>query len=167
MAIIITLLILVVFTLLILVVCFGLYFYRTKQWSLRYQLAKYRLKRQAGPIEGREFSFNAFVSYSSADETWVTTKLLSNLETECGDSDDPFKLCIHERDFKVGMPIADNIVLNLEQSICCILILTESFTQSYWCNFEAHAAHQLFLEQNRIDNLVRHDWSLESKGTSP
>ena len=114
----------------------------------KYKLAKYAMQRNKLKVDKR-FEYNAFLSYSSSDEAWVIHQLVEKLEKE-----DQFRLCLHERDFQIGQPIADNIVLGLEQSSSCILILTEKFTESYWCNFEACVAHHMFQEQGRMDNLV-------------
>ena len=42
------------------------------------------------------------------------------------------KLCLHERDFKIGRPIAENIVAALEESRTCVLVLTDSYAKSGW-----------------------------------
>jgi TIR domain len=139
---------------LLITLSFCIYFWKTKRFSLRYQLARYMLKSKSVSMPG-QFCYHGFVSYSSCDEKWVMNQLVSRLEGNHEKDEIPFKLCIHERDFKVGLPIAENIVLSLQQSATCILVLTEEFTKSYWCNFEAHSAHQIFQEQNRINNLVR------------
>jgi hypothetical protein len=97
------------------------------------------------------FQYDAFLSYASADEVWVLQQLVEKLEKE-----ENFRLCLHERDFQIGRPIADNIVFSLDQSSCCILVLTEKFTESYWCNFEAHVAHHMLQEQGRMENLVKY-----------
>ena len=126
---------------------------RYKIWSLRYRLAKYLLRGQSASSSG-QYIFDGFVSYSSADEKWVIDELVQRLEKETAEIKNPIKLCVHERDFKIGLPIAENIVLCLQQSLTCILVLTKDFPQSYWCNFEANVAHQMFIEQNRLNNLV-------------
>ena len=128
------------------------YLLRYQIWNIKYKLAKYRLKRSASQPSD-VYMYHAFVSYSSTDEEWVANELVKKLEQV--DDGIPIKLCLHERDFQIGRPISENIVLSLEQSACCILVLSEKFTKSYWCNFEAHVAHQMFQEENRMDNLVR------------
>ena len=130
------------------------YLLRYQIWNMKYKLTKYRLKISAFQPSD-DYIYHAFVSYSSADEEWVANELVKKLEH--GDTHDgkPIKLCLHERDFQIGRPISENIVLSLEQSACCILVLSAKFTKSYWCNFEAHVAHQMFQDENRVDNLVR------------
>ncbi len=127
-----------------------LHFFRSEFWRFKYHLAKYRLGRNKS--ESNRFEFDAFVSYSSTDEAWVLNMLVKNLENT-----NNLRLCLHERDFQIGRPIADNIVSSLEKSSSCILVLTKKFTKSYWCNFEAHAAHHMFQEQGRVKNMVSRD----------
>ena len=125
--------------------------FRFEFWLLSYRLAKYRLRNKNFVQGDKEFAFNAFVSYSSADEEWVLNELMDNLENS---SNETIRLCLHERDFKIGLPIAENIVLHLEQSATCIMVVSEKFTQSYWCNFELQVAHKMFEEQSRQNKLV-------------
>ena len=128
----------------------SIYCYRVKKLHIRYELTKFSMRKMSkAPID--EFLFHVFISYSSADTEWVEDHLMSRLEND----NHRFKVCVHERDFKVGKSIAENIILSLEQSATCLLILTEQFIRSYWCNFEAHAANQIFQERNRFDNLVK------------
>jgi len=146
-----------VLALLALTVILLLYIFRHQLWQLKYQLAKYRLGKKvlSTNMVNDKFLYDAFVSYSSADESWVLNQLVEQLENDQQSESGPIKLCLHERDFQIGLPIADNIVLSLQNSATCILVLTEKFTESYWCNFEAQVAHHMFQEQNRESNLVK------------
>jgi hypothetical protein len=54
---------------------------------------------------------------------------VTNLEKE---GEDFVHLCLHERDFKLGRPIAENIVAALEESRTCIIVLTAAYAQSSW-----------------------------------
>jgi hypothetical protein len=77
------------------------------------RIAEFRLRgefRKSGP----DLAYDAFVSYSSRDESWVMNELVQNLES-AGPDGGRFKLCMHERDFKVGLPIADNIVASIKE----------------------------------------------------
>ena len=44
------------------------------------------------------YLFDVFVSYSHEDHQWVTEQLIPELEHK----NPKLKVCIHERDFKVG-----------------------------------------------------------------
>jgi hypothetical protein len=151
-----------VLVVLVLIVIGLLYRFRHQLWQFKYQLAKYRLKKKELNVNmvNNQFIYDAFVSYSSADESWVLNELVEHLESNYQNESDQIKLCLHERDFQIGLPIADNIVLSLQNSATCILVLTEKFTESYWCNFEAQVAHHMFQEQHREQNLVKQYFEL-------
>ncbi|XP_074709403.1 toll-like receptor 2 [Strix uralensis] len=108
-------------------------------WYLR---ATYRLVRakyggrRAGAA--RRCSYHAFISYSCADADWVRRELLQRLES----TTPPYRLCIHERDFTPGRWIIENIVENIERSAKVIFVLSRSFVDSEWCNYELYFAHQ-------------------------
>ena len=141
---------------LVLIVIGLLYKFRHQLWQFKYQLAKYRLGKKGlnKNMAQEEFTYDCFVSYSSEDESWVLNQLIEHLENNQQNERDQVKLCLHERDFKVGLPIADNIVLSLRNSASCILVLTKKYTESYWCNFEAQVAHYMFQEEKREARLV-------------
>uniref|UniRef100_A0A8B9SZG7 TIR domain-containing protein n=1 Tax=Anas platyrhynchos TaxID=8839 RepID=A0A8B9SZG7_ANAPL len=73
-----------------------------------------------------------------ADAEWVRRELLRRLES----AEPPYRLCIHERDFVPGRWIIDNIVENIENSAKVIFVLSRSFVDSEWCNYELYFAHQ-------------------------
>ena len=87
--------------------------------------------------------YDAFVSYSYLDHDWVWGTLARRLEA----NDPPYKLCIHDRDFELGAPIAENILKSVEQSRRTILVLSRNFLASEWCLLEFQAAHRRALEQ--------------------
>lgn len=75
--------------------------------------AKYRAhKEQKAGGEPRSFTYHAFISYSHSDADWVRDELLPCLES----NRNPYRLCIHERDFMPGRWIIDNIIENIENS---------------------------------------------------
>ncbi|KAM6039503.1 toll-like receptor 2 [Chlamydotis macqueenii] len=108
-------------------------------WYLR---ATYRLVRAKyggrRPGAARPCSYHAFISYSRADADWVRRELLRRLESAAP----PYRLCIHERDFTPGRWIIENIVENIERSAKVIFVLSRSFVDSEWCNYELYFAHQ-------------------------
>ncbi|XP_070622165.1 toll-like receptor 2 [Erythrolamprus reginae] len=97
--------------------------------------SKYRSSRSQ-PL--RDFTYHAFISYSCSDADWVRRELLQRLEA----STPPYRLCIHERDFMPGRWIIDNIIDNIENSRKIIFVLSRSFVDSDWCNYELYFAHQ-------------------------
>ncbi|XP_076076109.1 toll-like receptor 6 [Mytilus galloprovincialis] len=92
--------------------------------------------------------FDGFVIYSEPDKDWVYDNFLPFLEKQHG-----YKLCIHDRDFQYGRLIVDNIVENMKNSRKIVLILSESFAESKWCQFEVLLAHERFLEHGP-DSLI-------------
>jgi hypothetical protein len=130
------------------VVIFGAlvsYYTYSNMWNIKFWLAKRKIKQdQNFDSENAAFLYDAFVSYSSEDQKWVDEELSPLLEEKTG-----LKLCLHERDFSAGLPIIDNIVQSLEQSRACLVILSEGYAKSEWCNFELNCAYQIFSEQNR------------------
>ncbi|XP_007436639.1 toll-like receptor 2 [Python bivittatus] len=97
--------------------------------------SRYRASRSQ-PL--REFVYHAFISYSCSDAEWVRRELLQRLEA----STPPYRVCIHERDFTPGRWIIDNIIENIENSRKIIFVLSRSFVDSDWCNYELYFAHQ-------------------------
>ncbi|XP_069796551.1 toll-like receptor 18 [Narcine bancroftii] len=108
-------------------------------WYVRatWQVVRSRARASAqGPAGPRPY--HAFVSYSHADATWVREHLLRRLEG----SQPPYRVCIHERDFTPGRWIIDNIIDHMEGSRKVLFVLSRSFVDSEWCNYELYFAHQ-------------------------
>ena len=80
--------------------------------------------------------FDAFVAHSSHDEEWVRTNLIKKLES----GSRPLKLCTHDRCFLPGEYIADNIIAAISQSEKTILVVTDKYLKSGWCDYESRAA---------------------------
>lgn len=74
--------------------------------------AKYRAHKEKAVGEMETFTYHAFISYSHSDADWVRDQLLPCLEN----NRNPYRLCIHERDFMPGKWIIDNIIENIESS---------------------------------------------------
>ncbi|XP_062375179.1 toll-like receptor 4 [Sardina pilchardus] len=87
-------------------------------------LRGYRMSRQ------EEFTYDAFVIYSSKDETWVLEELVENLEK--------------------GKPITSNIVdEGIMGSRKAIVVVSQHFLDSSWCQFEFELAQSwLVLRRN-------------------
>ena len=119
-----------------------LYRYR---WKMKYFF--YRILEIVGfkkPDEFREdFAFDAFVAYSGKDENWVRTQLLVNLE----ERQNPYNLCIHDRNFLPGQVLPDTIVLAIEESQKTILLVTKWFLRSKWCLYESRVANAHHLKR--------------------
>lgn len=120
----------------ILIAIFGtLYRFR---WKLRYlyYLTQYRYNKYDSLLSDDEnFEFDAFISYANDDRSFVTTELITHLERDGG-----CRLCLHERDFEIGKPIAASIANAVNTSRKTIIILSEYFLKSEWCIFEFNMA---------------------------
>ena len=104
------------------------------RWHLR--LLLYETFRGHGDLRRRRlqterFDYDVFVSYAGNDLPFVRQHLLPELEGRLG-----LRLCVHERDFTPGNNIVDNIVECVESSKKIMMIFSDSFVRSQWCQFE-------------------------------
>lgn len=90
-------------------------------------------KRSTNSID--QFTYDVFVSYSDNDRSWVLDELIPNIEKRT-----EINICLHERDFQVGLSILENIIQCMDKSRCLLLVVSESFLKSNWCSFEMHLA---------------------------
>jgi hypothetical protein len=119
------------------------------RWHIRYWIYLIRAKhRNYTRLSNTDYVYDGFVVYCDEDREWVHEKLVPILEEEYG-----HKLCIHYRDFQVGKLIVDNIVENMKESRKVILVMSNAFARSEWCQFEVLLAHERFLK-NDSDTLV-------------
>lgn len=81
------------------------------------------------------FIYDVFVSYSDKDRPWVLDEFIPNIEKRA-----EINICLHERDFQVGMSILENIINCMDNSRCLLLVVSEAFLKSNWCAFEMHLA---------------------------
>ena len=105
-------------------------------------------------IDQKAYQYDAFVAYHSNDTEWVKDQLLAHLEHPEDEQDggrhrSNFKLCCHERDFIPGTPIVENIVESINNSQKTILVVTNSFVESNWCDFELQMARMHSFEEGR------------------
>ncbi|XP_045195126.2 toll-like receptor 13 [Mercenaria mercenaria] len=127
----------------IVIAIIGILLYRNR-WNIKHYIYLLRKRRRYKTIPGNDYEFDAFVAYKAEDSEWVHGRLLPVLEDEIG-----LKLCIHERDFKLGVFINDNIISNIDASEKMILILSNSFARSGWCMFELKVAHTKLIEEEK------------------
>ena len=106
--------------------------------------------------------YDAFVSYSCHDEEFVVRELLPYLEAE-RQGRQPYRLCVHFRDFPVGGAIAETILSAVECSRRVIILLSDNFLNSEWCQYEFQAAHHQLLEErkNRIIMVLLNDINMD------
>ncbi|KAM4567767.1 toll-like receptor 18 [Fundulus diaphanus] len=112
--------------------------------------AKYRAHKENLAGDVGNFSYHAFISYSHSDADWVREELLPCLEN----NKNPYRLCIHERDFLPGRWIIDNIIENIESSRKVIFVLSRHFVNSEWCNYELYFAQQRAMGKTFSDVIL-------------
>ncbi|XP_042368210.1 toll-like receptor 2 type-2 [Plectropomus leopardus] len=132
------------------------FWYLKMMWSwLKAKHSSRRRRRRQGDGTDSEglLSYDAFVSYSERDASWVENFLVPELEEPREDEEDfanprairPLTLCLHKRDFLPGHWIVDNIISAMERSRRTVFVLSENFVQSDWCRYELDFSHfQLF-----------------------
>lgn len=97
----------------------------------------YLLRVNAGKRKGdikcnssKACEYDAFIMYCDSDRQWVHYELLNRLE------EIEMKVCIHERDFDIGVTIIDNIARYVDKSWKIIVVMSNDFTKSEWCQWE-------------------------------
>lgn len=85
---------------------------------------------------GSDFIYHVFIVYCDADRHWVHNTLLKKLEI------DGINVCVHHRDFTLGMPITENIIKCMDQSWKIMVILSNEFAKSEWCQWELDLVHE-------------------------
>ena len=95
--------------------------------------------------------YDAFVCYNNMDEHFVVRDLVPYLENNLNNRQG-HKLCVHYRDFAVGASIAESIITAIDNSKRVIMVLSDSFLDSEWCQYEFQTAHHRLLREkkNRI-----------------
>lgn len=84
---------------------------------------------------GEFYLYDVFVSYCDKNRDFILDELLPNIEQR-----QEISICLHERDFQVGLSILENIIACMDRSKCLLLVVSQSFILSQWCQFEMHLA---------------------------
>ncbi|XP_062569207.1 toll-like receptor 4 [Saccostrea cucullata] len=116
--------------------------YKKYKWHIKYYAYLLRSRKGYEKIEGTDesdFLFDAFVAYNEDDRSWVISNLMSELEGK-----EQYRLCLHERDFLPGRTIFSQISHTIQRSRKVILVISNSFAKSQWCQYETLVA------QNRL-----------------
>ncbi|XP_041349520.1 toll-like receptor 4 [Gigantopelta aegis] len=113
------------------------------RWMIKYYIYMLRYKNSSSDQTDHDYMFDAYVIYCAENRKWVLEEAIPNLERSgvC--------LCIHERDFMPGALIVNNIVDSLRRSRTVMLVLSNDFAKSHWCQFEMCLCQTYLLENGR------------------
>uniref|UniRef100_UPI00398F30D0 toll-like receptor 8 n=1 Tax=Pristiophorus japonicus TaxID=55135 RepID=UPI00398F30D0 len=93
-------------------------------------------------------SYDAFIAYDTSDPAvtdWVVNELLANLEDK---EERHFSLCLEERDWGLGMAVADNLSQSIQKSKKTVFVLTRSYAKKGTFKTAFYMAHQRLLDEN-------------------
>jgi hypothetical protein len=102
------------------------------------------VRRRSNNSSVEIFLYDVFVSYSDQNRDWVLNQFIPNIEQR-----ESINVCLHERDFQVGFGILENIVSCMDRSRCLLLLISQNFLESQWCQFEMNLAQHRLLETRR------------------
>ncbi len=123
-----------------------------KRWTIRYliHILSSFLRHGKPKSSGVTYKYDAFIAYTThgSERSWVHTTLRTKLEDEFG-----LRLCIHYRDFPLARDIDESILDGINNSNKTVLILSPTFLQSGWCDFEFRMAKERQVKERR-DCLV-------------
>lgn len=105
-----------------------------------------------------DYEYHAFIVYCEADRDWVHNKCLYRLETE-----EEMKLCIHHRDFDIGAPVTGNIANYMSKCRKVIVVMSNNFTESQWCQWEVDLVLERRRRQGKDVSLLIMLQSIDSK----
>ncbi|BES91868.1 TIR domain [Nesidiocoris tenuis] len=94
--------------------------------------------------------YDAFISYSHQDESFVVNELVRVLEN----NSPKYKLCLHYRDWIVGDFIPNQIARSVEESKRTVIVLSPSFIESEWGRMEFRTAHKQALSEKRARVII-------------
>lgn len=86
------------------------------------------------PVNGRQFRYDVFVTFSSQDLNWVKKELLPLLDKH------KLKYCIHDRDFQAGKPVVDNMAESVYTSRKVLAVMSHNYMSSKFCRGELEMA---------------------------
>lgn len=115
----------------------------------RIKLAFYKCssrKKDYALLHSVDYEYDIFVSYSYKDVSWVKERAIPKLEQL-----HHVRLCIQDRDFKLGTIFSNAIIKAIRSSKCVMLIISDNFAKDEWCKFQLDITNFINIcENNRI-----------------
>ncbi|KAL3279763.1 hypothetical protein HHI36_017271 [Cryptolaemus montrouzieri] len=124
------------------------YYYKKEIWIWLY--SRGLLCCGGEDVLDRDKLYDAFVSFSHKDEDFVLEHLVPTLEG----GDNPYKLCIHMRDFIPGELINTQIFNTVKNSRRTIVVLSSNFLESVWGKMEFRTAHTEAMREGRARVII-------------
>uniref|UniRef100_A0A2M4CGT0 TIR domain-containing protein n=1 Tax=Anopheles darlingi TaxID=43151 RepID=A0A2M4CGT0_ANODA len=125
-----------------------------KVWLFKHNLCHWLTYEEDDDERDACKRYDAFVSYSHQEESFVAKDLIPGLEKERN-----FKLCWHQRDFIPGALISTQITKAIEESRRTIVVLSKSYLSSVWGQQEFRTAFQQSVSEkrNRVVAIIYED----------
>ncbi|XP_052071856.1 toll-like receptor 3 [Mytilus californianus] len=95
-------------------------------------------------VNSDDYEYHAFVVYCDENRIWVHDQFVKKLENNEG-----FKFCIYHRDFDVGESISGNVDKFLKNSWKVVVIISNAFAKSEWCQWEVDIIQERRRRQGR------------------
>ncbi|XP_050082376.1 protein toll-like isoform X2 [Anopheles aquasalis] len=125
-----------------------------KVWLFKHNLCQWLTDEDDDDERDAGKRYDAFVSYSHQEESFVAKVLIPGLEKERN-----FKLCWHQRDFIPGALISTQITKAIEESRRTIVVLSRGYLSSVWGQQEFRTAFQQSVSEkrNRVVAIIYED----------
>ena len=122
------------------------------RWEITYCCNRFVLRRkqyqQYEQQQDEIWRYDAFIAHDKADTLFVKNVLGPALESPDRNGD-CLKLCIHQRDFNIGVNIQESILNAVCQSRKTLLVISRKYLASSWCEFETEIASMHCFDQGR------------------
>eukprot|EP00105_Crassostrea_gigas_P042210 XP_019926358.1 PREDICTED: toll-like receptor 13 [Crassostrea gigas] len=123
------------------------------RWHIRHWLYVIKYKNKGYEIipDDPDFKYDVFLVYADEDTKFIFDIVVPYLEGK------GYSLCVRCRDFEIGKLYCDNIVDNMNLSRRILLILSNNFAKSKWCEFQVNFAYNRCLDE-KINNIIVAVW---------
>ncbi|CAH0564700.1 unnamed protein product [Brassicogethes aeneus] len=94
--------------------------------------------------------YDVFLSFSQKDDDFVLGTLLPTLES----GPNPYKVCVHYRDWIPGVLITEQVITSVRDSRRTLVIVSKNFLESCWTKMEFRTAYTQALTEGRTRVIV-------------